>query len=60
MAAPAIRLLKTAMDVNARQNTQPVNTVDHPHPEVKWSSGKCNFATHIKDETPKTKRKSMH
>jgi hypothetical protein len=29
----------------------------YPHPEVKWSSGRCNFATHIKEETPKDEKK---
>ena len=25
----------------------------YPYPEKKWQNGGCNFATHIKSETPK-------
>jgi len=25
----------------------------YPHPEIKWRSGKCNFATHVKDASQK-------
>jgi hypothetical protein len=29
----------------------------YPQPELKWTSGKCNFATHIKAETLKEDKK---
>lgn len=25
----------------------------YPHPEIKWQNGKCNFATHVKEEAQK-------
>lgn len=29
----------------------------YPQPEMKWKSGKCNFATHIEIEAPKEEKK---
>ena len=29
----------------------------YPHPEIKWRQGKCNFATHIEEESPKEQKK---
>jgi len=29
----------------------------YPQPEIKWRDGKCNFATHIKDESQKVGKK---
>ncbi|MEE8381810.1 MAG: PxxKW family cysteine-rich protein, partial [Thermodesulfobacteriota bacterium] len=29
----------------------------YPQPEIKWRDGKCNFATHIKEESQKAGKK---
>ncbi len=29
----------------------------YPHPELKWNSGSCNFATHVKAEAAKDDKK---
>ena len=29
----------------------------YPQPEIKWKTGKCNFATHIELDTPKDDKK---